>query len=239
MRGTSASCSERCTGKNQIKIMNIHTKTQENFISYAQEDVLRVLPFDPYAAIVGPRPIGWMGTRSKEGIPNLSPYSFFNALNHQPALLGFASIGYKDTIRNIEETGEFTWNLASRELAAQMNQSSIAAPSDVDEFELIGLTKAASFSISAPRVAESPVSLECRLSEVIRLKSSHGQQTDTWFVYGEVVHAHIRKDLFTDGVYDTVRGRPVLRGGGLSDYFEIVEACRFQMKKPQDYVHKV
>lgn len=218
--------------------MSSYPETPENFISYAQQDVLRVLPFDPYAAIVGPRPIGWMGTRSKEGTPNLSPYSFFNALNHQPALLGFASIGYKDTIRNIEQTGEFTWNLASRELAAQMNQSSIAAPTDVDEFQLVGLTKAASVAISAPRVAEAPVSLECRLSEVVRLKDCHGQPTDTWFVYGEVVYVHIRKDLLTDGVYDTVKGRPVLRGGGLSDYFEVVEAGRFPMKKPQDYEHK-
>lgn len=218
--------------------MSTPIQSQADFISYAQQDVLRVLPFDPYAAIVGPRPIGWMGTRSKEGVANLSPYSFFNALNHQPALLGFASIGYKDTIRNIEQTGEFTWNLASRDVAAQMNQSSIAAPSGVDEFELVGLTKAASVSISAPRVAESPVSLECRLSEVVRLKDSSGQQTDTWFVYGEVVHVHIRKDLLTDGVYDTVKGRPVLRGGGLSDYFEVVEAGRFPMKKPQDYQHK-
>lgn len=212
--------------------------SQPDFISYAQQDVLRVLPFDPYAAIVGPRPIGWMGTRSREGVANLSPYSFFNALNHQPALLGFASIGYKDTIRNIEQTGEFTWNLASRDLAAQMNQSSIPAPPEVDEFELVGLTKAASVAISAPRVAEAPVSLECRLSEVVRLKDCRGQQSDTWFVYGEVVHAHIRKDLLVAGVYDTVKGRPVLRGGGLADYFEVVEAGRFAMKKPQDYVHK-
>lgn len=218
--------------------MSIPSPNQDAFISYAQDDVLRALPFDPYAAIVGPRPIGWMGTRSKDGIANLSPYSFFNALNHQPALLGFASIGYKDTIRNIEQTGEFTWNLASRELAAQMNQCSVPAPADVDEFELVGLTKAPSVAISAPRVAEAPVSLECRLCEVIRLKGFRGQPTDTWFVYGEVVHVHIRKDLLVDGVYDTVKGRPVLRGGGLSDYFEVIEACRFHMTKPQDYVHK-
>ncbi len=218
--------------------MSIPSPSQDDFISYAQADVLRALPFDPYAAIVGPRPIGWMGTRSKEGVANLSPYSFFNALNHQPALLGFASIGYKDTIRNIEQTGEFTWNLASRELAAQMNQSSVPAPAEVDEFELVGLTKAPGVAISAPRVAEAPVSLECRLCEVTRLKGFRGEASDTWFVYGEVVHVHIRKDLLVDGVYDTVKGRPVLRGGGLSDYFEVIEACRFAMTKPQDYVHK-
>ncbi|RJG04011.1 flavin reductase family protein [Noviherbaspirillum sedimenti] len=210
----------------------------DNFISYEQNSVLNTLPFDPYAAIVGPRPIGWMGTKSKEGISNLSPYSFFNALNHQPALLGFASIGYKDTVRNIEQTGEFTWNLVSRDIAAKMNQSSVSAPPDVDEFMLAGLTKAPSRLVEAPRVAESPVSLECRLSEIIRLKSSQGKEVDTWFVYGEVVYVHIRKDLLVDGIYDTVKGRPVLRGGGLSDFFEIIEASRFAMMKPEDYKHK-
>lgn len=212
-------------------------EASEEFLTYEQSAVLSALPFDPYAAIVGPRPIGWMGTQSTDGVANLSPYSFFNALNHNPPLLGFASIGYKDTIRNIEETGEFTWNLVSRDIAAQMNQSSISAPSGVDEFELVGLSKAQSQLIRAPRVAESPVSLECRLSQIVRLKDSHGQELDTWFVYGEVVCVHIRKDLLDDGIYNTVKARPVFRGGGLSDYFEIIEACRFAMFKPEDYKH--
>lgn len=218
--------------------MSTLSVSQDDFISYEQKSVLKTLPFDPYAAIVGPRPIGWMGTRSKGGAANLSPYSFFNALNHQPALLGFASIGYKDTVRNIEQTGEFTWNLASRELAAQMNLSSVSAPSEVDEFALVGLTKAPSQIIGAPRVAESPVSLECKLSQIIRLRDAQGEEVDTWFVYGEVVYVHIRKDLLLDGVYDTVKARPVLRGGGLSDYFEIIEASRFAMLKPEDYRHR-
>ncbi|QSR19329.1 flavin reductase family protein [Novosphingobium sp. KA1] len=218
--------------------MSHDLQTSGDFISYEQKSVLETLPFDPYAAIVGPRPIGWMGTLSKSGVANLSPYSFFNALNHQPALLGFASIGYKDTVRNIEETGEFTWNLVSRDLAAQMNQSSISAPADIDEFAMVGLTKATSHSIAAPRVAEAPVSLECRLSEIVRLKDAQGKEGDTWFVYGEVVHAHIHKDLLVDGIFDTVRARPVLRGGGLSDFFEIIEASRFPMLKPEDYRHE-
>ena len=219
--------------------MSENAVAASDFISYEQKSVLSALPFDPYAAIVGPRPIGWIGTLSKDGIPNLSPYSFFNALNHAPALLGFASIGYKDTIRNIEQTGEFTWNLVSRDIAAQMNQSSVGAPPDVDEFVLTGLTKASSVSVRAPRVAESPVSLECRLTQVVRLKDAAGGEVDTWFVCGEVVHVHIRRDLLVDGIYDTVKGRPVLRGGGLSDYFEIIESSRFPMRKPEDYSHTV
>ncbi|MCG7201479.1 flavin reductase family protein [Marinobacter pelagius] len=210
----------------------------ENFVSYQQSNVLNALPFDPFAAIIGPRPIGWMGTQSEEGIANLSPYSFFNALNHDPALLGFASIGYKDTVKNIERSGEFTWNLASRDLATQMNESSVPAPSDIDEFELVGLTKAPSEMIKAPRVAESPVSLECRLSQIIQLQDSNGNKTDTWFVYGEVIYAHIRKDMLNDGIYDTVKAAPILRGGGLSDYFEIIEESRFGMTKPSGYTPK-
>lgn len=218
--------------------MRENTDTSVEFISYEQKSVLKTLPFDPYAAIIGPRPIGWMGTLSQEGVANLSPYSFFNALNHNPPLLGFASIGYKDTIRNIEQTGNFTWNLVSRDIAASMNRTSVSAPPEVDEFALAGLTKASSISIGAPRVAESPVSLECRLSQIIRLKDAQGSDVDTWFVYGEVVHTHIRRDLLNDGIYDTVKGRPVLRGGGISDFFEIIEASRFPMLKPEDYVHK-
>lgn len=214
------------------------TCSPDDFVSYSQKSVLKTLPFDPYAAIVGPRPIGWMGTQSKEGVANLSPYSFFNALNHDPALLGFASIGYKDTIRNIAQTGEFTWNLASRDLAEKMNQTSVSAPPGVDEFTLAGLSKASSQLIAAPRVAEARVSLECRLSQIIPLKDAQGHRLDTWFVYGEVVYVHIHKSLLTDGIYDTVKGQPVLRGGGLSDFFEIIEASRFPMRKPEDYTHK-
>lgn len=214
------------------------TCSPDDFVSYAQKSVLKTLPFAPYAAIVGPRPIGWMGTQSKEGVANLSPYSFFNALNHDPALLGFASIGYKDTIRNIAQTGEFTWNLASRDLAEKMNQISVSAPPGVDEFTLAGLSKASSQLITAPRVAEARVSLECRLSQIIPLKDAQGHRLDTWFVYGEVVYVHIHKSLLTDGIYDTVKGQPVLRGGGLSDFFEIIEASRFPMRKPEDYAHK-
>lgn len=213
------------------------TTDTEQFVSYAQSSVLETLPFDPFAAIVGPRPIGWMGSQSPEGIANLSPYSFFNALSHNPPLLGFASIGYKDTVRNIEQTGEFTWNLVSRDIASKMNDTSVSAPPGVDEFSLVGLTKGKSEMIAAPRVAESRVSLECKLSQIIPLKDAQGKGVDTWFVYGEVVYVHIRKDLLTEGIYDTVKGQPVLRGGGLSDFFEIIEATRFPMRKPEDYQH--
>ena len=98
------------------------------------------LPHDPFNAIVGPRPIGWISTQSATGATNLAPYSFFNAFNYVPPIVGFASIGYKDTVRNVQATGEFVWNLATRDLAEVMNQSCAAVPPEVSEFDLTGLT---------------------------------------------------------------------------------------------------
>ena len=98
------------------------------------------LPHDPFNAIVGPRPIGWISTCNAQGALNLAPYSFFNAFNYVPPIVGFASIGAKDTLRNIEETGEFVCNLATRDLAEAMNQTCAAVAPEVNEFELAGLT---------------------------------------------------------------------------------------------------
>ena len=121
------------------------------------------LPHDPFNAIVGPRPIGWISSRSSEGSLNLAPYSFFNGFNYTPPIVGFASVGWKDSVENIQATGEFVWNLATRPLAEAMNASSAAVGPEVDEFALAGLTPAASRLVAAPRVAESPVSFECKL----------------------------------------------------------------------------
>ena len=191
------------------------------------------LPHDPFNAIVGPRPIGWIASRDASGRHNLAPYSFFNAFNYTPPIVGFASVGAKDTLRNIEQTGEFTWNLVSRPLAEAMNQSSAAVAPEVDEFVLAGLTPLASQLIGAPRVAESPVSFECRVSQIVRLKSAAGIEVDTWLTLGEVVAVHIAKSLLVDGIYDTAAAHPVLRGGGPADYFELDPDRRFRMFRPR------
>ncbi|HEX2009614.1 MAG TPA: flavin reductase family protein, partial [Roseateles sp.] len=115
------------------------------------------LPHDPFNAIVGPRPIGWIASRDPAGRLNLAPYSFFNAFCYTPPLIGFASTSRKDTLNNIEATGEFVWNLATRELAEAMNASCAAVPPEVDEFELAGLATAPSRVVGVPRVAASPV----------------------------------------------------------------------------------
>jgi len=191
------------------------------------------LPHDPFNAIVGPRPIGWISTQSGAGIRNLAPYSFFNAFNYTPPIVGFSSIGYKDTVRNVEETGQFCWNLATRALAAQMNASCAAVPPEVDEFELAGLTPAASRLVDVPRVAESPVSFECRLTQLIRLQGADGQAVPSWLVLGEVIGVHIDRALLKDGVYDTAHAGHILRGGGPADYFEVGPEQLFRMFRPQ------
>jgi flavin reductase (DIM6/NTAB) family NADH-FMN oxidoreductase RutF len=191
------------------------------------------LPHDPFNAMVGPRPIGWISSRSGAGTLNLAPYSFFNAFNYVPPIVGFSSIGYKDTVRNIEETGEFAWNLATLPLAEQMNQSCAAVAPEVDEFALAGLTPAPSRIVTVPRVAESPVSFECRLSQLLQLQGADGGKLPSWLVLGEVVGVHIDQTLLKDGIYDTAAAQPILRGGGPADYFSIGPEQLFKMFRPR------
>lgn len=191
------------------------------------------LAHDPFNALVAPRPIGWISSRSRDGVLNLAPYSFFNAFNYTPPLVGFASIGFKDSVRNIEETGEFGWNLATRPLADAMNQSCAAVGPEVDEFQLAGLTPEPSRVIGVPRVKETPVSFECRVSQILRLTGTDGTETDTWMVFGEVVGVHIARRLLKDGVYQTADAEPILRGGGPADYFGISPDKSFQMYRPK------
>lgn len=191
------------------------------------------LRHDPFNSIIGPRPIGWISTRSAAGLRNLAPYSFFNAFNYQPPIIGFASTGYKDSVRNIEETGEFAWNLATLPLAEAMNQSSATVGPEVDEFEVTGLTPVPSRIIQAPRVGESPVAFECRLSQLVRLQGANGLPVDTWMVLGEVVGVHIDPSLIDHGVYRTATAEPILRGGGPGDYFKITAEQLFVMPRPR------
>ncbi|WP_298090505.1 flavin reductase family protein [uncultured Sphingomonas sp.] len=188
------------------------------------------LAHDPLNAIVAPRPIGWIGSVSRDGVRNLAPYSFFNLLAYRPPLLGFSSQGWKDSVANIAATGVFTWNLATRALAEAMNASSAAAGPEVDEFALAGLAVTEGQMVAAPRVAAAPVSFECRLTQLIRLETKEGDPIDQWLVIGEAVGIHIDRAMIEDGVYQTARARPILRGGGPTDYFEPGEC--FHMRRP-------
>jgi flavin reductase (DIM6/NTAB) family NADH-FMN oxidoreductase RutF len=204
---------------------------EESFHSYEPRSG-HGLAHDPFNAIVGPRPIGWISTCSAAGAVNLAPYSFFNAFNYVPPIIGFASIGAKDTLRNIEETGEFVWNLVTRPLAEAMNQTCAPVAPGVNEFDLAGLESAPSTQVAVPRVARSPVAFECRKTQVLQLQGLEGNKVSTWLVLGEVVAVHIAKRLLKEGVYQTADAEPVLRGGGPADYFQVGPEQLFRLWRP-------
>ncbi len=189
------------------------------------------LPHDPFKAILAPRVIGWIGSLNAKGQANLAPYSFFGGFSDKPKVIAFSSDGYKDSIRNIEETGEFTWNLTSRSLGEAMNRSSAPVPPDVNEFQLAGLTQVPSRSIKAPRVGESPASFECKLLQILRLNDLEGQPIHNWIAIGQVVGVHIRHEFMDDGHFNIQAAQPILRAGYKGDYFELGNP--FEMIRPE------
>ncbi|QUG76538.1 flavin reductase family protein [Erwinia sp. E602] len=190
------------------------------------------LPHDPLNAIIGPRPIGWISSQNAAGQRNLAPYSFFNCFNYHPPIIGFASSGWKDSVANIVETGEFVWNLATRTLAVPMNESSASLPRGEDEFAFAGLTPLPASLINVSMVAESPVNFECRLTQCIQLQSADGEKLPSWLVLGEAVAIHIDEALLENGIYQTAKAEPILRAGGPSAYYGISEDLRFDMTRP-------
>lgn len=191
------------------------------------------LPHDPFNAIIGPRPIGWVSTRGQDDSVNLAPYSFFNAFCYTPPIIGFSSTGAKDSLRNVRETGEFVWNIATKTLAEKMNETCASVPYEVDEFELAGLTKLPSKLVKPPRIAESPVNFECKLIEIVQLKSHTGVPAQAWLVLGEVVGVHIEQSALKDGIFDTFGIGVILRAGGPSAYAKISPESRFDMMRPR------
>lgn len=189
------------------------------------------LPHDPFKAIVAPRPIGWISTRDRQGRANLAPYSFFNAFSSNPPIVGFCSEGRKDSISNVEATGEFVANLATKALAAAMNQTSAPVASEVDEFALAGLTAAPCRLVAAPRVAEAPAALECKLLQIVRLHDLQGRPLENYLALGQVVGVHIAAAYLKDGRFDTAAAQPIARAGYRGDYFEL--GPHFEMLRPQ------
>ncbi|MBI3699391.1 MAG: flavin reductase family protein [Afipia sp.] len=191
------------------------------------------LRHDPFNAIVGPRPIGWISSQDSKGHVNLAPYSFFNAFNYHPPIIGFSSVGWKDTVANVQETKEFCWNLATKHIGEQMNMTSASVPHETDEFTISGLTKVSSRKVKVPRVGESLASFECKLTQLIQLQGADGAKADAWMVFGEVVAVYIDKRLIKDGVYQTAEAHPILRAGRMGDYAEIRPDMMFEMVRPR------
>lgn len=190
------------------------------------------LPHDPFNAIVGPRPIGWISTHDGGGRSNLAPYSFFNAFAYRPPIIGFSSTGSKDTLRNARETGEFVWNLATMPLAKQMNATSGTVAREISEFDVAGLTAVPCVNVAAPRVAESPVAFECRVTQIVQLADQRHAPMPNWVVFGEVVAVHIARHLLVEGIYQTAAAHPILRAGGTDVYIEVTPASVFRMPRP-------
>jgi flavin reductase (DIM6/NTAB) family NADH-FMN oxidoreductase RutF len=187
------------------------------------------LPHDPFKAIVAPRPIGWISTRSADGRINLAPYSFFNALSGNPPLIWFSSEGAKDSSTFAEESGEFVANLVSRDLVEAMNLSSVDAPRGVNEFDYAGLTQAPSRIVKAPRVAQAHAALECKVTEIFRPKALGGPPTAAHVVIGQVVGVHIEDAYLTNGLFDMIKAGSTARLGYL-DYASITET--FTLRRP-------
>jgi flavin reductase (DIM6/NTAB) family NADH-FMN oxidoreductase RutF len=188
------------------------------------------LRHDPLKAIVAPRPIGWISTIDASGVVNLAPYSFFNMVSDEPPMVMFSSTGWKDSVRNVSETGEFVTNLAVRPLAEQMNQSSAAVPPEVDEMELGSLEKAPSVLVRPPRVAAAPAALECICVSIERLRGIGGVESSNYMVIGQIVGVHIDPAFLTNGIFDTARARPLGRCGYRGDYTEVTSL--FEMVRP-------
>lgn len=160
-------------------------------------------------AVIAPRPIAWISSRAADGTLNAAPHSYTTVFSTKPAIVGFVSIGRKDTVRNVEATGDFVYHIADAPLLERLNRTAADFPPDVSEFEWAGLTPVASDNVRSPRIAEAPVAFEAKLVEVHRVAS-----TDNYLVLGEIVRVHLRADLMAEGRIDTRRLNPVGRLAG-------------------------
>ena len=178
------------------------------------------LPYNPFKALTVPRPIGWISTVSKDGIGNLSPYSYFNGLTYNPPFVMFyagnrVDGSKKDSVLNAEETGEFVVNVSTWDTRHQMNDTSWIMESEIDELLETGLTPISSINVKPKRVAESPVHFECKYHQTIELPGKEGFHH---VVIGQVIGIHIKDEFITDdGIVDVLKMKIIARLG-YNDY---------------------
>ncbi|MGJ8628136.1 MAG: flavin reductase family protein [Sulfitobacter sp.] len=191
------------------------------------------LPHNPFNAIITPRPIGWISTRDAQGRDNLAPYSFFNGVAYTPPQVMFASTGVKpdagdtkDNVANIRETGVFCVNVVEHAARDAMNVTSAGLPRGQDEFVAAGIEKAVCDQIECARVAAAPASLECRMTQIVKIEGDNN-----FVVFGEVIGVHLRDDCVVDGLFDVTRFNPLARMG-YRDYSTVREV--FEMQRPDD-----
>jgi len=189
------------------------------------------LPHNPFNALITPRPIGWISTRSRDGHDNLAPYSFFNGVAYVPPQVMFASTSGKpdrevgkDSLSQLQDTGVFCVNIVETAMQDAMNQTSGAWGAEVDEFDLAGIEKAACDTIDCARVAHAPAALECRVTQVIKIEGA-----ENYVTFGEVTGIHLRDDCIVDGLFDVTRFKPLARLG-YRDYTSVSDV--FSLKRP-------
>lgn len=187
------------------------------------------LPHDPFKAIVAPRPIGWITSIGAGGDVNLAPYSFFNGVSSNPPCVMFSSEGYKHTVANVAETGEFVCSLATWELRDHVNRTSASFARGVNEMHEVGLEPAPSRLVRPPRVAASPCALECRLLRIVEVDDLDGNALDRHLVIGQVVGVHVDDRYLKDGLLDTAALQPIARCG-YHDYAVVTRV--FRMVRP-------
>ncbi len=191
------------------------------------------LPHNPFNAVVTPRPIGWISTLGPNGVRNLAPYSFFNAVAYVPPQVMFASTsakpdqdGTKDSVANIRATGEFCVNIVEYAARDVMNKTSATLPKDTDEFDVAGIESLPCETITCSRVANAPAALECKLTQIVDLPGEANR-----VVFGEVTGIHLRDDCLVDGLFDVTRFQPLARLG-YRDYARVTET--FTLARPDD-----
>lgn len=174
---------------------------------------------DRYAWMIGtilPRPIAFVSTLSPEGIPNLAPFSYFNGVSSTPPILSIAvgpkrSGVQKDTVRNVEATGELVVNVVTESFGEAMVKTASDWPPEVSEFDVSGLTAVPSSFVRPPRVGESPVSFECRVAEIVKVGK---EGFETSLILAEVVLLHVAEEVLRNGMPDAEKIRPLARLGG-------------------------
>lgn len=196
------------------------------------------LPQDPLKAVIVPRPIGWISTVDSQGRVNLAPYSFYNAVSGSPPMVYFSTTGiYGDTPTkhsrlNAEATGEFVVNMVSAELAKEMNVTTTMVEYGIDEMRLAGLEPAPSRYVKPPRVARSPIALECKYWKTVEMPAEEGREKQqSSVVFGRVVGIHVDDAIIRNGRIDTLAFKPLARLG-YSEYTTTENV--WKMSRPDD-----
>jgi flavin reductase (DIM6/NTAB) family NADH-FMN oxidoreductase RutF len=188
-----------------------------------------LMPWDPFKALIVPRPVGWVSTMNKAGAVNLAPFSFFNAFSTEPPIIGFCGEGRKDSVAFAEEGGEFVWNMATYDLRLAMNETSAPLPRGESEFAHAGLATAPSRLVRPPRVAASPAAMEAKVLEIVQMHNLAGEKVARFLVIGQVVGIHIDESFVQDGIIQIAQMQPIARCG-YQDYAVVDKV--FALKRP-------